>query len=151
MNSMQITEILKKYRRLKGIFIGVFASDNIHIEPNATFPLCFVANTERQGTVGEHWVACWAPSRLRVEYFDSFGDPPPPEIQQTLLVHFPAIERNKFRLQSVLSDACGPYCITFLALRLRCGSFSRIMRQFVSLPFPERDQAVKYFVRTMTI
>jgi hypothetical protein len=149
MNSLQITNILSSYRRLRGIFLGVFASDNILIPPSPTYPLCFVANTERQGTAGEHWVACWASSRARVEYFDSFGDPPPAEIEHTLRSHFPTIERNKFRLQSALTDACGPYCIAFVALRLRCGNFRHLMRQFVSLPFPARDQAVKHLVRSM--
>jgi hypothetical protein len=149
MNSLQISNILNNYRRLRGIFIGVFASDNIRISPTASYPLCFVANTERQGTAGEHWIACWASSRQRVEYFDSFGDPPPPEIEHKLRAHFPVIEKNKFRMQSLLSDACGPYCIAFLALRLRCGSFNRLMRKFVSLPSRERDHAVKYFVRSM--
>jgi hypothetical protein len=147
MNSMQIETLLKKYRRLEGIFTGVFASNNIRLA--ATYPQCFVANTGRKGTVGEHWVACWAQSRERVEYFDSFGDPPPPEIQKTLSENFKAIERNKTPLQSVLTDACGPYCIAFLTLRLRCGNLQLIVQKFASLPFPERDQVVKYFVLSM--
>jgi hypothetical protein len=94
MNSLQISNILNNYRRLRGIFIGVFASDNIRIPPTATYPLCFVANTERQGTAGEHWIACWASSRERVEYFDSFGDPPPPAIEHKLRAHFPVKKTN---------------------------------------------------------
>lgn len=150
MNSLQLSKILNSYRPLKGKFLGVFASNNIHFE-NKKFPFCFVANTKREGTAGEHWIACWASNHRVVEFFDSFGEPPPEEIANLLRTHFPVVKRNKQPLQSPISDACGHYCVVFLVLRLHAQGFEDAIHPLFLIHPQQRDQQIKNFVQRLVM
>jgi len=148
MNSLQIENLLKKYKPLKNKFIGVFSSDNI---PNKkwTKPFCFIVNNMRKGTVGEHWIACYSDNPCTVEYFDSFADEPNCDMRQSMLGNFSKVKQNKFPLQSPLSDTCGHYCIYFLILRSK-NNFSSTLQKLHSIPPEARDALLRRFIQRLS-
>ena len=149
MNSQQIKILLENYRPLKGVFRGVFAADNIQLPPHRR-PFCFVANTMREGTAGEHWIACYSDSRDTIEYFDSLAEQPNAHLEK-MLSQFSKVKINKIALQSLLSDACGHFCICFLVMRHRKGAnFERVMAHLYAIPSgAERDHYVKGFTQEL--
>ena len=151
MNSLQIEKILYRYPSLKNKFLGVFSSNNIpNIEKNR--PFCFVANTMRKGTVGEHWIACYSDTTDTLEYFDSFAEEPNCDMRQSMLANFPLVKQNKFSLQSPLSDTCGHYCICFLILRSKQGNtFSSVLQKLHSIPSEGRDFVLKRFLTRLSL
>lgn len=84
--------------------------------------VCFILNTEPQGSPGKHWLAFYFDCVAnRLEYFDSFGLP---------ITMYPYVSRVLFSksvqvtsvnpfgmLQSDVSTACGFYCVLFLHYR----------------------------------
>uniref|UniRef100_A0A914L8Y2 Uncharacterized protein n=1 Tax=Meloidogyne incognita TaxID=6306 RepID=A0A914L8Y2_MELIC len=151
MNSLQIEKILYRYPSLKNKFLGVFSSNNIpNIEKNR--PFCFVANTMRKGTVGEHWIACYSDTTDTLEYFDSFAEEPNCDMRQSMLANFSLVKQNKFSLQSPLSDTCGHYCICFLILRSKQGNtFSSVLQKLHSIPSEGRDFVLKRFLTRLSL
>lgn len=149
MNSQQIKILLENYRPLKGVFEGVFAADNIKI-PAARRPFCFVANTMRAGTAGEHWIACYSASRDTIEYFDSLAEQPNSNLEE-ILSQFPKLKMNRTALQSLFTETCGHYCICFLVMRQRKGAnFERVMRRLYAIPTgSERERYVKTFTQEL--
>ncbi|KAL3114760.1 hypothetical protein niasHT_014574 [Heterodera trifolii] len=111
----QLEIILKKLRPTKNKFIGVFPSDRIP-KRVSKFPHCMVVNTGKEGTRGEHWVACYASSHRRVEYFDSLGEQPNPDLASYLNT-FKEVLVTKDQIQLPTSDTCGHFCIYFLTSR----------------------------------
>ena len=148
MNSIQLENLLKKYKPLKNKFLGVFSSNNI---PNkeCTRPFCFIVNNMRKGTVGEHWIACYSDNPSTVEYFDSFAEEPNCDMRQSMLGRFPIVKQNKFSLQSPLSDTCGHYCIYFLILRSK-NNFSSTLQKLHSIPPEGRDAFLRQFIRHLS-
>lgn len=149
MNSLQIDRILRAYRPLKGIFRGVFASNEMP-PADGRRPFCFVANTMRAGTVGEHWVACYCESADLLEYFDSMADPEPVEDIQRYFGYFRHVRKSPMALQSLLSNACGLYCIYFLVKR-RKSSFQKIIHGLHQMKMGERERYVKRYVQTLAM
>ena len=145
MNSLQIEKILTSYKPLKGIFKGVFASDNI--PTGMKVPYCFIANTMREGTAGQHWIACYSDSRNTIDYFDSLAEEAPAELQK-FLDQFTHVNANSIALQSLLSDTCGHYCIYFLVKRCK-NSFSHVLKLLYSLSMIEREKMVKNFLQSL--
>lgn len=58
---------------------------------------------------GTHWTALYY-NPEKSYYFDSFGFPPPEEIEQLLDKY----EYNKHQIQNIDSSSCGFYCIAFI-------------------------------------
>ena len=50
-----IIEVLTKDKISKGLFLGVFARDEI--PKNINYPTCFVMNTENRNKPGQYWLA----------------------------------------------------------------------------------------------
>jgi len=145
MNSKQLETILKSARVTKNKFIGVFPSDKI--PKNKKFPHCMVINTTKEGTRGEHWVACYVPSSRTIEYFDSLGEHPNLDISAYLST-FRNVKINKFKIQFPTADTCGHFCIYFLVSRCSGIPYCQVMDTL----FRTRaiaDWLVKGFVRTM--
>uniref|UniRef100_A0A1I8BGG4 ULP_PROTEASE domain-containing protein n=1 Tax=Meloidogyne hapla TaxID=6305 RepID=A0A1I8BGG4_MELHA len=151
MNSLQIETILRRYKPLKNKFLGVFSSNNI---PDIDWhkPFCFIANTMRKGTVGEHWIACYSDKKDTLEYFDSLGDAPNCDMRQSMLSQFSIVRQSRFSLQSPLSDTCGHFCICFLVLRSKQGSsFSSTLQKMHSIPSESRDAVLRKFVQRLSL
>jgi len=149
MNSLQIDRILKAYKPLKGVYKGAFPSNQLP-SPNERRPFCFIANTMRAGTAGEHWVACYCEAAGVLEYFDSLAEEPTTDMQR-FISNFKHVRKCSDALQSILSDACGHYCIYFLVKR-RKSSFRKILHGLHRVRMvAEREHLVKRFVQTLAI
>lgn len=141
MNSLQISQILKNNKITKKYFKGVFSSNNIPLF--TTFPHCFIANTQRMGLSGEHWVALYVKNRDHIEYFCSLALPVNEDLKK-YLSQFKYKTLNCKRLQSLFANTCGPYCIFYLIYRCLGKSFENIIKYLFSLP--NIDLFVKSFV-----
>lgn len=102
---------------------GCFASNNI---PKYTeYPHCMVANTDKLGAYGTHWVCMYVPRENSVEYFDSYAQEPNQYIAK-YLKPFRRVVYSIKELQDLFTDVCGEFCIYFLINRSRNKSFREI-------------------------
>lgn len=141
MNSQSIADIASKLFPLTKLFRGVFSSNNI--EKFSSFPYCLIANTDRMGSMGSHWVAIFVNDRNNVEYFDSYGEPPNEDLKSHLS-KFARIKHGNVKLQSFFSDTCGYYALFFLFMRsigIEYDSIIKILRNR-----SDRDIYVKNFI-----
>jgi hypothetical protein len=68
---------------------------------------------------GTHWVCYFNdPSSKYVEYYDSFGIPPSTPTQKYLKTSTKPIRYQTNPIQSIISAACGYYCIDYIKERL---------------------------------
>ena len=72
--SLDIKNVLKKFRVCKNVFKGVFAADNL--PKYFTRPAAFVVNTDKHNLPGSHWIAMFIDQKNTCFFFDSFGMPP---------------------------------------------------------------------------
>ena len=140
MDSHQIEIILRRNNFTRKIFKGVFASNEIKLFDK--YPYCFVATTDKAGSIGSHWLAFYVPNSRTVEYFDSLGEQPNNDIK-SFLEKFKNIKLNKSQLQASYENSCGPHAIYFLVNRCMGKSFDLIIQQ---LNNPLNDILVKYFI-----
>jgi hypothetical protein len=120
----QIFRFLRNHPKSRQIFLECVPSDAI-LTPRH-YPYALVVNTDDSKGDGIHWTAFFVTSPRNVEYFDSLGREPEGDIKD-FYESFPFRKRSVVRLQSLFSNACGPYVLYFI-LR-RCGgiSFESIM------------------------
>lgn len=144
MNANQIENTLKRNCHTKKYFKGVYSSNNI--PQFKTFPHCFVANTDRKGTYGEHWVGFFIKDEKNAEYFDSFGEDPNVDITK-FLSKFLKVDINNRAIQSPFSDSCGHYCIYYIFNKCKGIRFIEIIKNL--LKTKTSDFLVKYFVKLL--
>jgi hypothetical protein len=145
MNSLQIENILKNNCHTKKYFKGVFSSNNIPLFEK--YPYSLVANTDRQGTVGEHWVCIFVKNKNDAEYFDSLGENANSDISK-YLSNFENVKQNRYKIQLPFSDSCGYYCIYFILNKSLNIDFNTIIRTLLSTK-NKNDTLVKIFVHTI--
>ena len=87
MNSRQLQWILSNEKVTNRTFKGIYALDEIEYIKQKSFPSAYVFNLDPSYKPRVHWVAVYIDSRGLVEYFDSFGHPPPREIKDFLLTY----------------------------------------------------------------
>lgn len=113
---MDTAEIYSHLHHLPVQSFGVYASDclPIKITPSSVI----IVNNDPHTKRGTHWVAFFLDWDGKLEYFDSYGQPP------TVADHIKFIRRNSccYRynttpLQSDYSSVCGHYCLTYLYFR----------------------------------
>lgn len=126
MNSLQISQFLSLNASTKPYFRGCFACD-VLTSPS-TFPSFLVSNTEEQSKTGQHWVLLYFPRKGEVEYFDSLGDKPNACIQR-FLYGWKVVRALSRPVQSIMSNACGVYCLFFAVQRCNGRSFAHIERE----------------------
>ena len=119
MNSIQLSQVLKRNWFTRPWFKGVFSADQLR--SFHTYPHCFVANTDVSAEPGKHWVAFYIQNPTTVEYFDSLGEWPPrsKHLFDYIRLNYENIMYNNKKIQASYEDACGPYSIYFLVNR--CG------------------------------
>ncbi|KAL3076968.1 hypothetical protein niasHT_031225 [Heterodera trifolii] len=152
MNSAQIDMLLRRMRVTSGKFIGVYPSDKIPLvlerqKRLRRYPHCMVVNTDREGTRGEHWIACYVPCAKRIEYFDSLGAAPNPDLS-AYLNKFQHVQVNTHQIQFLSSDACGHFCVYFLASRCSGTPFCDVV-ETLRKTRGMADWLVKWYVRTL--
>lgn len=101
-----------KYARLMKIrhFRGVYCIDRLPSTPKIKEAV--VVNLDFEKNRGTHWV-CYRKIGNHVDYYDSFGNLPPPTSLQKYLKGC-EIEYNYERDQSFGSENCGQFCLKFL-------------------------------------
>lgn len=127
MDDNTILEFMMSDSRLKQIFRGVYPSDKV---PHILKRGLYIINTEPSFMEGRHWVALSCMDNCStVDYFDSYGKEPFPELDKHLKKLKIKVRYNACVLQSEQSDVCGDYCILF------CYFLSRghDMEYFISL------------------
>lgn len=91
-------------------FRGVFMRDDLPRAPRKIESA--IVNLDSMLGEGTHWV-CYKKSGDRIQYYDSFGDiPPPKELKDYLGAN---IEYNYDRQQNFNSVICGHLCLKRLA------------------------------------
>lgn len=140
MNSLQITQILQNNNLSKNIFRGVYPSNNI---PSFyEYPYCLIANTDRYGEPGTHWIAIYVKDKDNAEYFDSFGEEPNKDIS-SYLNQFVNINKNKTKIQSIYDNSCGAHVIYYIIQKCQNKTLKNIIKELNS---QYNDSLVKLFV-----
>ena len=115
MLNSEIVDYFEKVPSLKPYFLGVFSIDNFPKKLNERF--CFISNMSKSNEIGTHWISCIKSEKKTIEIFDSLGT------KIDILKPFlkfkgnPTILYNDCAFQSVTSNTCGYFAITFLVER----------------------------------
>lgn len=133
MNTLEIDSALCSHPVTRPYFLGTFTSDRLphYIVPR---PAILVANSDRSGLPGEHWLAFVLPKGSKVsscEYYDSFGMKP-------IVSYFNSFVRrnasvcvyNDVAVQDPQSDSCGKFVCIFLLYRCMGFTFKAIKALF---------------------
>jgi hypothetical protein len=130
MRGLTVTELLRAVPGSRGVWRGVFSRDTTPRRVGAR-PAAYVFNTHPHGREGEHWVAVYVGRGGRGEYFDSFGFPPyHREFRAFLDKHTSRWKYNEKRVQGLLAETCGHFCVYFLAHKFHGLSMKSIMKRF---------------------
>ena len=73
----------------------------------------YIINLENSNQPGSHWTALLC-RRNECVYVDSFGAPPPQQIEDLLKKYYKRIAYNNWIIQDLKSQACGFYAIAVL-------------------------------------
>ena len=147
MDTIQLTLILRKDKFTRGLFQGVYPSDQLPASVSH-YPALFIANVDTSDKPGSHWVAFYFTKEQEGEFFDSYGSPP-----SNYSGTFTAFLNNNSNqwtfntvtLQSIYSKVCGHYCLYFALYRSRRISMSTIVHLF-SQDTSKNDSLVKRFI-----
>lgn len=141
MDEIQIQKAVNKIPLLKHNFLGCFPLDKLPCFNK--IGSCFIANLDLSHMEGSHWVAVFFTSENCIEYFDTFGRPPPKEFHESFIVK----NYNKKIVQSLTSDSCGHFCVFYLIFKTRGFSMSDIVN-FVNVK-TNADKYVENFINKL--
>lgn len=130
MNTDQIDKILKSNSVTKKYYQGCFPSDQPPHE--LSYPASIIFNLDKSNREGSHWIGMFIMGpKKEVNYFDSYGIEPLGNIKN-FLKKYPKIIMNRYPYQSLYSDVCGHYCITFIYFLSLGYSFDRFIKMLDS-------------------
>ena len=130
MNGLEIVAILDKDPRVKKMFGGVLAADELPFIIRKR-PSVYVVNTDIKRLPGSHWTVFYFPKRGPAEFFDSLGQAPEryhKRFRIVLLRNGPAYVYNKLRVQPYYASTCGRYCIDYVKMRCHGVNMRQIVR-----------------------
>lgn len=109
MNELSNYEIMDliKHNELDHYFGGVYSKDKLEELKPTKFYIINLQNSNSGG--GTHWTAFYY-SKLRSIYFDSYGFPPPKEVENKIGSYI----FNDSDIQDFNSSACGFYALYFI-------------------------------------
>ena len=141
LSTVDINSILKCF----DTFVGAFPSDMVPIDPK-TYPCAFVINTSPNNTDGDHWTALILEKDCCL-FFDTLGFP---ILNNLILMSLKKIgikdyKYNSKRIQSVVSNKCGHFCIAFILSYLHGYPYSTFLSNFVT-DLKENDNLCKNFI-----
>ena len=115
MLNSEILDYFEKIPCLKKNFLGFFSIDNFPQKLNER--CCFISNTSKSNEIGSHWISFIKSEKKTIEIFDSLGTKI--EYLRPFLKFKgnPTILYNDCAFQSVTSNTCGYFAITFLIER----------------------------------
>ena len=120
MNNLLSTTDLEAFLKSHRNFVGVFPVDRI---PDLRRSRFLIANLDKEGDPGTHWVAIFRTGDGVIEYFDSFGKKPPPKIKEWIDRYQGEWTYNPIPIQHPLSTKCGYFWALFVAYRKQFPSF----------------------------
>ena len=132
MGSIQLTLILSNDKFTRGVFHGVYPSDQLPVSVSH-YPALFIANVDTSDKPGSHCVAFYFTKEQEGEFFDSCGSPPSKysgTFTTFLNNNSNQLTFNTVTLQSIYSKVCGHYCLYFALYRARQISMSTIVHLF---------------------
>ena len=88
----------------------------------------YILNLDRASGQGTHW-CCWYYGDNNNLYFDSFGFPPPKELEHRLKTY----TYNTKKIQNLNSDSCGWFCLMCIKYCEDRGNGPRPFNQYLSL------------------
>ena len=118
-------QIVAECKKLNiGHFKGVFMRDelNKNREPKNE---CLILNIDHSANSGTHWTSLFIKNEV-CYYFDSFGLPPPVEVEN-YLKNFEKREYNSFEIQKANQVICGHFSIYMLFKLDKGESFYQIL------------------------
>ena len=137
-----IDQVLKNDIYTSECFLGVFARDELPIQP--AYPSCLVFNTMPRSNSGEHWLALYYNENGECDFFDSYANSAETYRLTTYLDRTSnSWKGNTKRIQG-LSQYCGYYVILFLILRVR----SRTLKffQYFDGNLAKNDKKIKALI-----
>ena len=140
-----ISDILKRDKRTRQTFRGVFASDELpQHSPTSSLYVC---NTDPSTKGGEHWIVIYIDVKRRGELFDSAGCMRSIEIpfKHFMTSNCVSWTRNAKTVQNPLSDACGYHCIFYSVYRCLGYNMTSILNMYTA-KLTYNDEIVKEFV-----
>jgi len=103
---------------------------------------------DSQGT-GTHWVAIVNdPKQTFIEYFDSYGMPPPLEALELFRRHKRKPLFQDAQLQQTKSDYCGYFCAYYIAERAKGKSPHQVVYSLTQKPSQQNEQMVSNYFST---
>lgn len=133
MEARHIDNILSHHPATKKYFLSVFPSDLLP-RKISRFPACFICNVDTSNQPGSHWLAFYISSPNRVEFFDSYGNPP--DFFQGPIADFVSrysrVIYNPLTLQTNVTAVCGQYAVFFLICKCRGESLKKFLSRFVT-------------------
>lgn len=138
MNTLQIQTLCENIKELQPNFLGVFPYDKLpDIHKLESDKFCIV-NFDPSYKDGSHWIAIILRPKEKNIYFDSYGQPPPPQKTAFFKILKHNYKWNKCQLQHPLSTACGQWCIFFV-----CAYFSDHSLAQINGYFSDKDDLLK--------
>lgn len=106
MNETSDTQLLNLAKAINLHIEGLYTRDLIPMKLNNGF---YILNIGTQSSGGTHWTGLHK-SREGFTYFDSFGAPPPLEVEKAVKRKYAF---NNWVVQDIGSNACGYYVLAF--------------------------------------
>ena len=110
-------------------FKGCFYRDKLNkIQPNSSYIINLNSELDEHGkrNSGSHWVALLTNDMKQGIYFDSYGEKEPLEIRNLLKCNHYKIGHTSKNIQSLMSNLCGFFCLSFIYFYLSLNLEQRI-------------------------
>jgi hypothetical protein len=110
LSNFQIIDQCKKLKikNFKGVFMRNELAKPVTVNKNE----CFILNLDDKDGNGTHWTCLYIQNGI-CYYFDSFGFPPPIEVEE-YLSKVSKRYYNSFEIQKINQVICGHFCIYVL-------------------------------------
>ena len=108
LSNFDIINLIKDYK-LDYCFSGIYSKDLLPRQlRRSTFYIVNMQDHDEDN--GTHWVVFYYNKPLTSIYFDSFGFPPPEDVEEVIKEYI----YNDEDIQDLESTACGYFCIAFI-------------------------------------
>ena len=110
LSNFDIIDIIKQLQ-LDYCFCGVYSKDQLPPTQELIRTKFYIVNMQDHDEgEGTHWVVFYYNKPLTSIYFDSFGFPPPEDVEEVIKEYI----YNDEDIQDLESTACGYFCIAFI-------------------------------------
>jgi hypothetical protein len=110
LSNFDIIDIIKQLQ-LDYCFGGVYSKDQLPPTQELIRTKFYIVNMQDHDEgEGTHWVVFYYNKPLTSIYFDSFGFPPPEDVEEVIKEYI----YNDEDIQDLESTACGYFCIAFI-------------------------------------